>query len=293
MTDTSSAAAALPGTLYVVATPLGNLGDLSARARAVLAGVDLVAAEDTRHTLRLLDHLGLHKKLMAVHEHNERESAARLVDRLRDGASVALVSDAGTPAVSDPGARVVRVVQDAGLPVVPVPGPSAVITALSAAGLLDARFLFVGFLPVKSGARRTELEKLKALPATLVFYEAPHRIEETVADLLGVLGPQRELVLARELTKLFESIVRMPLGDGPAWLAGDEHRRKGEFVVLVSGAAESGAHLTPEAERALGALMQAVSVRQAVQLAAEITGVSRKLLYERALQLKQQGGSEP
>ncbi|MBL8446740.1 MAG: 16S rRNA (cytidine(1402)-2'-O)-methyltransferase, partial [Zoogloeaceae bacterium] len=205
--------------LYVVATPLGNLQDITLRARAVLAAVDVVAAEDTRHSQRLLDALGLRTRLVALHEHNEQAAATGLIRLLEAGQQVALITDAGTPAISDPGARAVARVQEAGIPVVPVPGPSAVAAALSASGLGDPHFYFHGFLPAKSAARRAALAGLKPMVATLVFYEAPHRITETVADLTAILEGGRQLVVARELTKLFEEIVRLPLADGPAWLA--------------------------------------------------------------------------
>jgi 16S rRNA (cytidine1402-2'-O)-methyltransferase len=273
--------------LYVVATPLGNLGDVTLRARAVLAAVDVVAAEDTRHSQRLLDALGIRTRLVALHEHNEEASAAGLIQLLGEGRSVALITDAGTPAVSDPGARAVARVQEAGHPVVPVPGPSAAIAALSASGLTDAHFHFHGFLPVKSAARCSAIEGLRTIPATLVFYEAPHRIAETVADLAAVLEPGRQLVIARELTKLFEQIVRLPLPEGPAWLAADPNRCRGEFVLLVS-APPPAQGLDPAAERVLSLLLAELPVKSAARLAAEITGKPRNLFYERALALKDQ-----
>ena len=280
--------------LYVVATPLGNLADITLRARAVLAAVDVVAAEDTRHSQRLLDALGIRTRLVALHEHNEEASAAGLVQLLREGRSVALITDAGTPAVSDPGARAVARVQEAGYPVVPVPGPSAAIAALSASGLTDAHFHFYGFLPAKSAGRRAALEALRSIPATLVFYEAPHRIAETLTDLAAVLEPARQLVIARELTKLFEQIVRLPLAEGPAWLAADSNRCRGEFVLLVS-APPSAEGLDAEAERVLKLLLAELPVKGAARLAAEITGKPRNLFYERALALKGElmGGPSP
>lgn len=271
--------------LYVVATPLGNLGDITLRARAVLAAVNVVAAEDTRHSQKLLDALGIRTRLVALHEHNEEASAAGLIQLLRDGRSVALITDAGTPAVSDPGARAVARVQEAGYPVVPVPGPSAAIAALSASGLTDAHFHFHGFLPVKSPARRVAIEALKAIPATLVFYEAPHRIAETVADLAAVLEPGRQLVIARELTKLFEQIVRLPLAEGPGWLVADPNRCRGEFVLLVS-APPPAAGVDAEAERVLKLLLAELPLKSAARLAAEITGKPKNLLYRHALALK-------
>lgn len=273
--------------LYVVATPIGNLGDMTLRGLDVLRAAALVACEDTRHTAHLMAHFGLSVPLLALHEHNEREASERLVQEVAAGKAVALVSDAGTPGVSDPGARAVRAMQAAGLPVVPLPGASALATAISGAGLMDARFLFAGFLSPKPAARRAELERLRPVPAALVFYEAPHRIEETVADLVTVMEPERELVIARELTKTFEQIVRLPLADAPAWLAADANRRRGEFVVLVSAPpARDAAQLDVEAERILAILLKDLPVKQAARLAAEITGAGKNALYARALALK-------
>jgi len=271
--------------LYVVATPIGNLADISRRAAGVLADVDMIAAEDTRHTRRLLDALGIRTRTMAVHDHNEEQAAGEIIRLLEAGQHVALVSDAGTPAVSDPGARTVARVQDAGLPVVPVPGPSAVISALSASGLNDGHFHFHGFLPNKSAARRTALGGLREVDATLVFYEAPHRITETVDDLVHVFEAGRQIVIARELTKLFEQIVRMPLGEAPAWLAADPNRCRGEFVVLVS-APPAREGLPAEAERVLRLLLDELPLKTAARMAAEITGSPKNALYQLALTLK-------
>ncbi len=270
--------------LYVVPTPLGNLADISDRIRAVLCAVPWVAAEDTRHSQPLLRHLGSAARLIPAHEHNEREAAGRILERLAAGESVALVSDAGTPAVSDPGARIVAAVRAAGHRIVPLPGPCAAVTALSAAGLAEPHFLFYGFLPAKAGQRRQALAELKTLPYALVFYEAPHRVVEAVEDLAATLGG-RTLVIARELTKLFETIHACPLGEAAAWLQGDPNRQKGEFVLMVSGApagADDG-----EAERVLRLLLaDGLPVKQAAKLAAAITGGAKNALYERALQLK-------
>jgi 16S rRNA (cytidine1402-2'-O)-methyltransferase len=271
--------------LYVVATPIGNLGDITLRALETLRAADLVACEDTRHARHLLDHHGIRASTLALHEHNESAAAAKLVDALSAGKRVALISDAGTPGISDPGARACAAVRAAGFQVVPLPGPSAAITALSAAGLPDARFLFAGFLPAKPTARRGEIEALKGIPAALVFYEAPHRIEETIADLAALLEPERTLVVARELTKLFEQIAVIPIGDGPAWLAADENRKRGEFVLVVS-APPASEGLDAEAERVLRLLLAELPVKQAAKLGAEITGVAKNALYQRALQLK-------
>jgi 16S rRNA (cytidine1402-2'-O)-methyltransferase len=276
--------------LYVVATPMGNLDDITLRAVDTLRNVDLIACEDTRHSRPLLDRLGLRTPLLALHEHNENAAAAKIVALLQEGKRVALITDAGTPGISDPGARAVAAVRAAGLDVVPLPGPNAAITALSAAGLADARFLFAGFLPAKTTARRAEIERLATTEAALVFYEAPHRIEETVADLAATLEPQRTLVIARELTKLFEQIAAMPIAEGPAWLAADANRRRGEFVLVVSGPPPR-AGLGAEEERVLQALLAELPVKQAAKLAATITGAAKNALYERALELK--AGDQP
>ncbi|MDP3420066.1 MAG: 16S rRNA (cytidine(1402)-2'-O)-methyltransferase, partial [Thiobacillus sp.] len=223
----------LPPALYVVATPIGNLGDITLRALDTLKSVDRVAAEDTRVSGQLLAHFNLSKPMVSIREHNEREAADKVIAWIAAGEAVAYVSDAGTPAVSDPGARLVAAVSAAGLSVVPIPGASAVTTALSAAGVESGQWLFQGFLPPKSGARRAQLQTLAALPAALVFYEAPHRIVETLADMAAVLDSARRVTLARELTKRFESIVTLPLAEAPAWLASDPNHVRGEFVVIV------------------------------------------------------------
>lgn len=272
-------------TLYVVPTPLGNLGDMTQRAIEVLRQVPWVAAEDTRHTLPLLKQFGSSARLLAAHEHNEEAAAQQVIDRLAGGESVALVSDAGTPAVSDPGARLVARVRAAGFQVVPLPGPCAAVTALSASGLCEAHFLFYGFLPARAKQREEALRELSALPYALVFYEAPHRILETVASLALVLGPQRTLVLARELTKLFETIHSCPLGEAHGWLLEDSNRQRGEFVLLVSGAPEAADD--GEGERVLKLLLdEGMPVKQAAKLAHAITGAAKNAMYELALRLK-------
>jgi len=285
MKDHETAARLKTGALYVVATPLGNLGDIGARALEVLRGVDAIACEDTRHTRRLLDHYGIRAETFSLHEHNEAAAAERLLRLLREGRTLALVSDAGTPAVSDPGARAVAAVREGGFPVIPVPGPNAAVAALSASGLTDPHFLFFGFLPAKEAARRKAIAALKAFPCALVFYEAPHRIEETVADLATELEPQRILVIARELTKLFEEIVRLPLAQAAAWLAADENRRRGEFVLAVS-APPPAEGMPAETGRVLDLLLAELPLKQAVKLAAEISGVSKNALYDMALERK-------
>ncbi|HQR04382.1 MAG: 16S rRNA (cytidine(1402)-2'-O)-methyltransferase [Proteobacteria bacterium] len=273
--------------LYVVATPIGNLADVSRRALDCLRGVDAIACEDTRHARHFLDHHGVTAPVFPLHEHNENAASARVLALLAEGRAVALISDAGTPGISDPGARAVRAVQAAGFPVVPLPGPNAAAVALSASGLLDQRFLFIGFLPSRSAARRTEIQSLAAVPAALVFYEAPHRISETVHDLAGLLDPDRELVVARELTKRFEQIARMPLAAAPSWLAADANHQRGEFVLIVSAPPETNSgSLDAEAERVLALLVAELPTRQAASLAARITGAAKNTLYSRALELK-------
>jgi 16S rRNA (cytidine1402-2'-O)-methyltransferase len=272
-------------TLYVIATPIGNAADISLRALHALALADVVACEDTRKTGALLAHYGLSKSLVAAHQHNEREAAARLAERLQAGERVALVSDAGTPGISDPGARIVDVVLNAGLRVMPLPGASAAATALSAGGLLDDGFHFAGFLPAKSGQRDTVLQSLRGMRATLVFYEAPHRIQDTVAALARAFEPERQLVIARELTKLFEHIHRCKLADASQWLAGDTNRVRGEFVLLLQGAPAAAENDDAEAERVLSILLQELPVSQAAQLAARLTGMKKNSLYELALRL--------
>ncbi|MGL6289125.1 MAG: 16S rRNA (cytidine(1402)-2'-O)-methyltransferase, partial [Silanimonas sp.] len=237
------------GTLYVVATPIGNLGDLTPRAREVLAGVTAIGAEDTRNTSVLLGQFGIQTPLVAVHDHNEGEVAAKLVARLRAGDSLALVSDAGTPLVSDPGYRLVRAVRDAGLPVVAVPGACAAIAALSVAGIPSDRFCFEGFLPAKSGARRERLGELLSETRTLVFYESAHRIEEALADLVDAFGPEREATLGRELTKRFETLLGPTLGDIARAVAADANQRKGEFVLVVRGSVDREAAQLAEGKR--------------------------------------------
>ena len=253
---------------------------------------DVVAAEDTRNTAHLLSHHNIRaKQLIAVHQHNERGAADKIITMLQAGQSVAFVSDAGTPAVSDPGALLVQAVLAAGLRVIPIPGVSAVVAALSAAGFNEPHFLFYGFLPNKSAARRSVLQSLQTHPYTLVFYEAPHRIVECVADLCAVLGGSRQIVLAREITKLFETIHTCALQDAEAWLLSDSNQQRGEFVVLVSGTLPQQG-LSHETERTLKLLLAELSLKQAVQLAAHISGEGRNELYELALKIKNQGKDE-
>lgn len=279
------------GSLYVVATPIGNLADLSLRAIHVLGLVDAVACEDTRQTAVLMRHLGLHKPLLAVHQHNEQSAAGPVLARLAAGERVAYVSDAGTPAVSDPGAALVARAVAAGHRVLPIPGASSAVAALSVAGDDGARaFAFVGFLPTKAGERRTALQAVLAIAGTSqVLFEAPHRIVELVA-LLAKLAPERRITLARELTKQFESIHTAEAASLPAWLAADAQRQRGEFVlVLHAVAAAVSEGLPAEAQRVLQLLLAELPLKPAVALAAQITGAPRNALYEAGLALKNSG----
>jgi 16S rRNA (cytidine1402-2'-O)-methyltransferase len=267
------------GTLYVVATPIGNLGDLTPRAREVLGGVTAIGAEDTRNTSVLLGQFGIGTPLIAVHDHNEGDIAAKLVARLQAGDSLALVSDAGTPLVSDPGYRLVRAVREAGLPVVPVPGACAAIAALSVAGIPSDRFCFEGFLPAKGGARRERLGELLSETRTLVFYESSHRIEESLADLVAVFGGEREATLGRELTKRFETLLGPTLAAIQQAVASDANQRKGEFVLVVRGSVDREAAQLAEGKRLYAKLAGHLKPSQAAKLAAELSGAPRKALY--------------
>lgn len=276
------------GTLYIVATPLGNLGDITQRALAVLEGVDCIAAEDTRHSGKLLLHFAINTRCIALHEHNERQAAQTLIQWLREGKSLALISDAGTPLISDPGFYLVREVRNAGFKVVPIPGPSALIAALSVAGLPSDRFVFEGFLPAKPPARRTAIGELRHETRTLIFYESPHRILSTMEDMAEIFGPLRPAVMVRELTKTFETIRSAPLGELLAWMAVDENQRKGEFVVLVHGAEPraAGEANAVDPEQVLRILLEELPVKQAAALAAKICGGKKNEMYTRALALK-------
>ncbi len=279
-------------TLYVVATPIGNLEDLSPRARQTLADVDLIAAEDTRHTRRLLTHFGIRTPLFALHEHNEAAAAAELVRRLRRGESVALVSDAGTPLISDPGYRFVAAAAEAGVRIATVPGPSAAVAALSISGLPTDSFVFAGFLPARPAARRRALEDLEGESRTIVLYESVHRCGALLEDVVAVLGGERSAALARELTKRHESVYRGTAGElSAAWSSGEIVAR-GEFVLCLGGATGRGAD-DAAAERVLRLLMkEELPLKTAARLAAEITGVARNRLYRRAMDLKASGGDE-
>ncbi|MFC0711655.1 16S rRNA (cytidine(1402)-2'-O)-methyltransferase [Azorhizophilus paspali] len=273
------------GILYVVATPIGNLDDISTRALSVLRDVALIAAEDTRHSARLLQHFGIMTPLAACHEHNERDRGARFLARLVAGEDVALISDAGTPLISDPGFHLVREARAAGIRVIPVPGPCALITALSAAGLPSDRFVFEGFLPARTAARQARLERLKEESRTLIFYEAPHRLLECLSDLERIMGSDRLAVLARELTKTFETFQGLPLGELRAWVAADGNQQRGECVLLLAGwQAPSDNSVSAEALRVLDLLLKEMPLGKAAALAAEITGVRKNLLYQTALE---------
>ncbi|HQX94739.1 16S rRNA (cytidine(1402)-2'-O)-methyltransferase [Thermomonas sp.] len=268
-----------PGTLFVVATPIGNLGDLSPRALDTLKKVSAVCAEDTRHTRQLLSHFGVDRPLVALHEHNEGDAAGPLVARLLAGESLALVSDAGTPLVSDPGFRLVRAAREAGIAVSPVPGASALVAALSVAGLPSDRFIFEGFLPAKANARRERLAMLAAEPRTLIFYESAHRIEDMLADAAAAFGAERRAVVARELTKLFETVLDGSLADLAQRVRADPNQRKGEFVLLVHGAGEAADAKVTEGRRLYAKLSEHLPPSTAAKVAAEWSGAPRKALY--------------
>ena len=267
------------GTLFIVATPIGNLGDLTPRALETLRSVAAICAEDTRRSGQLLSHFGVATPLLAVHEHNEDALAQRVVERLSAGDSLALVSDAGTPLVSDPGFRLVRAARAAGIKVSPLPGACAAIAALSVAGLPSDRFTFEGFMPAKASARREHLQRLAGETRTLVFYESSHRIAESLADMRAAFGDERPAVLARELTKLFETVLDGTLADLHARVEADDNQRKGEFVVMVQGAGDDLDARLVEGRRVYGLLSQHLPPSAAAKLAAEITGAPRKALY--------------
>lgn len=276
------------GTLYIVATPIGNLEDLSPRAVAVLKAVSLVAAEDTRHSGRLLQAMSVDTPMMALHDHNERDRVVKVLDRLEAGSDVALISDAGTPLISDPGFILVRAARERGLRVSPVPGPCAIVAALCAAGLPTDRFAFEGFLPSRKGARAATLERLSDAVPTLVFYESPHRILDAVADIVATMGPGREVAIARELTKSFETFYAGTAADVLQTLQQDPHGSRGEFVIMIHGAQkEAAAAGMEEVDRLLKLLLMELPVKKAAKLVSEITGRAKNELYQRALALKE------
>jgi len=274
-------------TLYVVATPIGNLRDISLRALDVLMAVDVIAAEDTRNSRNLLAHHSITKKMIAVHQHNERVASKKILDLLEAGKSAAYITDVGTPGISDPGAILVNLVRK-NYRVVPVPGANAALCALSASGISTTHFLFYGFLPAAKSARRRKLEELKSLPYVLVFYEAPHRILECIVDLSEILEAKRQLTIGRELTKLFETIHTCALGDALTWLNTDTNRQKGEFVLIVSGAeAPDKARISNQARHTLKLLLKELPLKQAVKLTSDITYENKNQLYKMALSLKE------
>jgi 16S rRNA (cytidine1402-2'-O)-methyltransferase len=280
MTDSKNFQAESP-TLYIVPTPIGNLGDITQRAIDVLSSVDLIAAEDTRHSGRLLSHFNIQTKTFALHDHNEQDRAQFLVDKLLNGQSIALISDAGTPLISDPGYHLVNKCRQAGVKVVPLPGACAVITALSASGLPSDRFSFEGFLPPKTKARKDKILEIATVERTCVFYESPHRIMESLGDLLEVLGADRHVVLARELTKTFETIQGMPLGELIEWINEDDNRKKGEMVLLIHGYRQMNADEIPaDALRTLSLLANELPLKKAAALVAEIYNLKKNALYK-------------
>jgi 16S rRNA (cytidine1402-2'-O)-methyltransferase len=288
-----------PGRLYVVATPIGNLGDLSSRARAVLSDVSLIAAEDTRHTGVLLKHFGIETPQVSLHDHNEGERTPDLLARLRQGASIALVSDAGTPAISDPGFELVRASAAAGIDIVAIPGPCAAIAALSIGGLPTDRFCFEGFLPARGAARRTRLELLAGEPRTLVLYESPHRVKDMLEDCVAAFGAERSAAVAREITKMHETMYRGSLREMLACAGSDPDFGRGEIVLIVGGAPPPAADRAPGADghggaldRVLKVLLAEIPLKQAARLAAQIAEVRDNEAYKRALQLKQESASQ-
>lgn len=273
------------GILYIVATPIGNLDDISTRARLVLSKVNHIAAEDTRHSLPLLRHFGITQPVLSYHDHNERSRTKQLLDFLLRGESIALISDAGTPLISDPGFELVRQARHRGIPVRAVPGPCALVAALSVSGLASDRFIFEGFLPTKRGARLKHLESLQDEPRTLIFYESSHRILACLQDMVTVFGEQRQAVIAREITKVYETVINAPLIELYDTCHGDPNQQKGEFVVLVSGAEKNvGKELTEEQQRLMELLTDELPTKKAAALAAKITGQSKNLYYKWAIE---------
>ena len=280
------------GVLYVVATPIGNLRDISERALEILGGVDLILAEDTRHSAKLLGHYGISTPCRSFHDHNETPQVAQIVHRIAAGERMALISDAGTPLISDPGFRLVSAMREQGLSVVPIPGPSALLCALSVAGLATDRFCFEGFLPARSGARRRQLQLLASEPRTLVFFESPRRIVQTLCDLSETFGAERRAVVARELTKIHETVLGATLSEVCAWFEEHAEQCRGELVIVVAGARpvhEADDNVQLSREKLLRVLVEALPVKQAVSLAARLTGERRNALYERAVAIAAAG----
>ncbi|MDP0562314.1 MAG: 16S rRNA (cytidine(1402)-2'-O)-methyltransferase [Candidatus Endonucleobacter sp. (ex Gigantidas childressi)] len=276
--------------LYIVATPIGNLGDITPRAVEILKQVDVIAAEDTRYSRRLLNYFGIETRLVSCHEHNERQKAEKLLIRLQEGESIALISDAGTPLISDPGYLLVRTVREAGIKVVPIPGVCAIIAALSVSGLATNSFYFAGFLPAKSSGRRKKLAELSEMKNTWVFYESTHRICDSLDDCIDVLGEQRYIVLAREMTKKFETVIAGTVGVVRECLANDSDQCRGEFVVLVEGNRDEPSSIfSQDTEKLLRRLLQDLSIKKATAIVADITGHRKKELYDFVLTFKTSG----
>lgn len=272
--------------LFVVATPIGNLGDMVPRAVETLQTVDLIACEDTRHSAHLLQHFGIKTPCVAYHDHSDQQRLQQLLDRLTSGQSIALISDAGTPLISDPGYALVKAVREAGFRVVPIPGASAVIAALSASGLASDSFIFEGFLPAKQQARIHHLQTLEQENRTLIFYEAPHRILDCLADMQRVFGPDRYAVIARELSKTFETIQGAPLAELHNWVASDSNQQRGEIVLLVEGSSKiASTEINAEQIRIMKILLEDLPVKQAAALGAKITGLKKNFLYQWALEI--------
>jgi len=276
-----------PANLYIVATPIGNLADLSPRAIEVLQTVDVIAAEDTRHSGHLLQHYAIKTPTVSLHEHNEQQRSEVLLSRLQQGEAVALISDAGTPLISDPGYRLVSLVREHNIKVVPVPGSCALIAALSASGLPSDKFSFEGFLPSKAGTKRQVLESLKNTSQTVIFYESPRRLRATLNEMLEIVGPDRLTCLARELTKLHETIVTKPLNELVTWVEGDSNQQRGECVLLVAGKTEQNDPGEIEVERVLSLLLDDLPIKKAAAITAQLLGTSKNKAYDLALKLKQ------
>ncbi len=279
------------GILYIVATPIGNLEDLSPRAIRILGDVDIIAAEDTRHSKNLLGHFGIDTKLLSYHDFNEHERSRSLVEYLQAGKNVALISDAGTPLISDPGYRLVRAAHQHGIRVVPIPGPSAAISALSAAGLPSDRFAFEGYPPEKHAARVMYLRNLTGESRTMVFYEAPHRIQDLFEDMQEVFGAQRQAAIAREMTKKFETVQTGTVGELLNWVAGDKNHRKGEFVVIIQGAEKDTGRIDRDLESMLMLLLAELPLKKAAAIVSQVSGVSKNVLYKTGLKLQEKPGS--
>jgi 16S rRNA (cytidine1402-2'-O)-methyltransferase len=275
----------ISASLYIVATPIGNLGDITLRAIEVLREVDCIAAEDTRHSKKLLAHFDIKKPMLSLHNYNENEQSKVLLKHLQKGENIALISDAGTPLISDPGFCLVKIVREAGVTVIPIPGPCAAITALCASGLPTDKFIFEGFLPAKSSAREKRLIELKTEPRSIIFYEAPHRVISLITELVNIFGENRSAVIARELTKKFETIYSADLATIKTWLESDKHQQKGEFVILVHGAEKMKEEINEKNLQILKILLTELPVKQAASLTAKITGISKNKLYKAAMEL--------